>query len=504
MDTASPARLTRADAHDWKIDYFLWVPLLLASWRLAWKFQDPFISDWDGFDYTVYAVQNLPSPLGLGRALFLGYNHVLWETVHRLFGVPLEQAYLVFRYGVIAQAGPATVGVYALCKELTASRLAAALSASMIALSPFFVTYSGRIMSEIPAFLLLAWSLWWMFRALRTENRNGFLLGALLVGVSANMREFAVFYLWLIPFAARLEGVRWGISLLALGLAITGALSGGIFWALYLPDYYLPAVTKWWILSAKERRIHNVTLENFRFLRTFAYQCSCAVTLVAPFALVWLARQRERRALWLLGVAGLLANLVLLANHDLSVNPRYVLTGMLGLAAVSGWALAELWRKRAELAGGVLIVLAFLTAGVFVQFGKDNYDQFWNARDSRRYLSRIDYLPLNSVFIVGARTPLVNFYVSLGARPDWQTIQAGSGWPDERLGSVIDGHLAAGRPVFVDFDRDIWQVGERQARREEIGLEMIRRDCQLELVHDSLYRILQRRSPKMTSAGRPK
>jgi hypothetical protein len=75
-------------------------------------------------------------------------------------------------------------------------------------------------------------------------------------------------------------------------------------WAIIEPTYYLPAVAKWWTLSAKERRIHNVTAENFWFLRTFSYRCSCAATLVGPMALIWLWRKRELRPLWLLGVAG--------------------------------------------------------------------------------------------------------------------------------------------------------------------------------------------------------
>jgi hypothetical protein len=481
-------------ARDWKVDYAIWIPLLLVSWRLAWKFQDPFISDWDGFDYTVYAVQNSPSPLGVGRALFLAYNHVLWKLSHSLFNIPVEQAYLVFRYGVIVQAGPATVGFYALCKELTASRLAAALSASMIALSPFYITYSGRVMSEIPAFLLLSWSLWFMFRALRTENNRQFYIGSALVGLSVNMREFGLFYLWLIPVAAHFFGLSWQRALRGLAVAVVVSLSGFLLWAAFSPSYYLPAVVKWWTLSAKERKIHNISLENFRLLRTFSYQCSCAGTLVGPIALIWLWKKRELRPLWLLGVAGLAAELVLLLNHDLSVNPRYVLTGMFGLAAVSGWALAELSKVRSDLFGGLVILLLFLSAGVLLDLGKENYDGEWNARAARRYLSRIDYLPPDSVFIVGSRTPLVNFYTGLGARPHWQTIRPGSAWPDERLSSVIDGHLAEGHPVFVDFDRDLWQVGRRPTRREEIGLEMIRRECTLELVHDDLYRIIAHKS----------
>ncbi|MBL8189575.1 MAG: hypothetical protein JNK38_16310, partial [Acidobacteria bacterium] len=63
----------------WKNDFYLWLPLACMSWWLAWKYQDRFISDWDGFDYTSAIVEGKYSVLGLGRALFLGYNHLLWR-----------------------------------------------------------------------------------------------------------------------------------------------------------------------------------------------------------------------------------------------------------------------------------------------------------------------------------------------------------------------------------------------------------------------------------------
>ena len=501
MDIDPSSRPNHADQHDWKRDYLIWVPLMVATWRPAWKFQDPFISDWDGFDYTVYAVNNLPTTLGLGRALFTGYNQLLWQVAHRVFDVPVEHAYLVFRYGVIAQSGPAVVGLYALSKELTASRFAAAISALIVAFSPFFITYSGRVMNEIPALLLFAWAFWWMFRALRLKQKGGFLLSALLVGMSANIREFAVFYFWVIPVVARHYEVRWRTALLAAGLAVFGALSGSAFWALYRPDYYIPAMTKWWILAARERQIHNLNWGNFWFLRTFGYQCSTTATLVAPFTFFWLWGQRHLRPLLMFGLAGLIATFALLFNHDLPVNPRYLLLGLPGLAAVSGWGLARLLKWRDDLGAGVVILLIFLTAGVFVQLGKENYDAEWNARAARRYLSRIDYLPSNSVFVVGARTPLVNFYIGLGARSDWKTIQPGSGWPDAQLSATITRYLAEGRPVFVDFDRDLWHLGEGRARREEIGLEVLRRTCQLELISGHLYRILRCRLPDESAPG---
>ena len=481
-----------ADGHNWTWDYLLWIPLALIAWRLAWKFQDPFISDWDGFDYTVQAVVNQPTPLGLGRAIFLGYNHWLWEIAHRVFSVPVEQAYIVFRYGVIAQSGVAIVGAYAAAKELTASRIAAVIAGAILVFSPFFTVYSGRVMSEIPGFLVFFWALWWMLRSLRLGQKNQFLLAALLFGVSVNLREFAIFYLWTIPVLARCYRMKWIDGFVALALACAGALAGFTFWAIYSPDFYLPAVIKWWKLSASERRIHNVSSANFWFLRTYAYESSVAGTVIGPIATVFLAFRRELRPLFVISLAGLIAGLVLLINHDLSVNPRYLLTALPGLAFASGWAISEIAKWRADAAMGILLILAGLQVGLYTQLGKERYDQEWNARAGRAYLSRIGSLPANSVFIAGSRTPLVNFYAGLKARPEWESIQPGSAWPDDRLDEVIRTYLAEGRPVFVDFDKDLWNPGARESAREVIGLEMIRREYELAPVNGSIFRIVRR------------
>ena len=120
---------------------------MLISWWLAWKYQDAFISDWDGFDYTAYTVLGWPSSLGMGRALFLGYNHLLWKFAHYCFGTPPEEAYLPLRYGVILQSGPAIVGIYALCKELTAKRLAAFFGALLVAAAN--VAVSARVVFHV-------------------------------------------------------------------------------------------------------------------------------------------------------------------------------------------------------------------------------------------------------------------------------------------------------------------------------------------------------------------
>ena len=469
---------------------------MIISWWLAWKYQDEFISDWDGFDYTTYTIRGLPSALGLARALFLGYNHLLWKFAHHWFHVPPENAYLILRYGVMAQAGPATVGIFALCKELTASRLAALFGALLVAASPFYILYSGRSMSEIPALCLLGWSLWWMLKSLRLGRINRFLIAAYFVGLSVNIREFAVFYFPFILLVAKVYGYGWSIGMKALTLAVLGALMGIIFWTIYQPEYYWPAAINWYRLSARERAVHPVTSNNLRLLADFAYNCSCTTVIVTPLALLWSWAKKGVSPLFLFGCCGLFADAVLSINHDLPVNPRYLLTGLLGLAAICGWCAAELIKHYQVWATPLLIGLIALSKGTYNHMAKELYDQEWDARAAKKYVSTVENLPWHSAFIVGSRTPLINFYAGCGARPFWKTITPGSGWPDAKLGDVIDDLLHAGRSVYVDFDPELWQLGLRSENREGAGLKMIKNDYQLEHIRDSFYRIIEKRPSK--------
>ena len=485
--------LVEDHSREWQRDYRIWLPLMLVSWWLAWKNQDLFISDWDGFDYTAYTVRGWPSPLGLGRTLFLGYNHLIWLIAHHWFGIPPEGAYLPLRYGVIAQSGPAIVGIYALGKELTANRLAAFFGGLLIALSPFYITYSGRVMSEIPALLLLGWSLWWMLKSLRLEARNRFLIASCLVGLSANIREFAVFYLPFIVLATQVyyPGRKgWKLGLGAFVLAAFGAVAGIIFWTIYNPDLFWPSMINWYKLSAQERRVHPVTSRNLTYLIDFAYTCSAAVTLLTPFALGWLWFRKNLRLLFWLGACGVVADLVLLANHDLAVNPRYLMTGLLGLGIVGGWCLAELVKAYRFRTAPLFIVLIVVTYNGYHQMRLELGWQRDAALAAKNYISRIESMPGNAAFIVGSRTPLINFYYTIGARPLWKTIASGSAWPDDKLDSVIDELLGDGRPVYVDFDPELWQQGMRTVSREGLGLEMIKRVYKLEQISGSFYRIV--------------
>ncbi|MGH9929374.1 MAG: hypothetical protein ACREA9_09105, partial [Pyrinomonadaceae bacterium] len=81
-----------------------WFVPALAALVLVLYFVDPFIGDWDGMDYTMLSLVGYPSSMALGRNLFIFGNHALYEIAHAVFDVQPEQAYLIFKYAVVAQA----------------------------------------------------------------------------------------------------------------------------------------------------------------------------------------------------------------------------------------------------------------------------------------------------------------------------------------------------------------------------------------------------------------
>jgi hypothetical protein len=132
---------------------------------------------------------------------------------------------------------------------------------------------------------------------------------------------------------------------------------------------------------------------------------------------------------------------------------------------------------------------------------KQLYDQQWSARAAREYIAKIEDLPWNSAFIVGSRTPLINYLAGVDARPFWKAITPGAPWPDERLDEAIQDFFYAGRIVYVDFDPELWQTGAREKSREAAGLEIIKREYKLEHIRDSFYRIVERRADSTEGNG---
>src|SRR5437764_236078 len=83
-------------------EYLYWLPPALIALLLTLVYLNPFIGDWDGLDYTIFSLHGRPSSMALGRSLFTLFNFGLYRLAHLLFGVRPDQAYLLFKYAVVA------------------------------------------------------------------------------------------------------------------------------------------------------------------------------------------------------------------------------------------------------------------------------------------------------------------------------------------------------------------------------------------------------------------
>ena len=522
-----------------------WLPVALLSLALSFIFQDPFAGDWDALDYTVLAVNGWePSSMLLGRMLYIFTNRVAFLITHALFGLPVEKAYLLFKYMVIAQVPLATVALWALARELSGSARAATVAALMLALSPYYVVYGGQAMTEIPSILLLCAALTVHLRALRQGKMGKVLLGAALLGLGVNLREgVGLFGLWLVlaPFAC-------GWRLRARDLMVTAAACA-VFFALALGPFALwygadvnGYQGKWWgwVESTKmESALHPVALENFRPLFRWFLIASPLSLVLLPFAMFREWRARGFSPLFALGAVGLFANLSLISHYSTVINGRYLLTGLPALVPLVADFLTRVLdpqklfgffngrrttnddgqptttvdelkatadndefkattddgRRR----GFVPALVVVLVVGLWM--GWRVYPEAWPTIQHhatwKDYRARLEQIPRdNSVVIAGGQTVAVNFWRGVGAGR-WELIGTGGGWPgDERLVPVIREHLAQGRRVFLDADPRLWATDGWQAS-ETRAVAALERDFRFRRAADRLYEI---RPPEDASA----
>ncbi len=456
-----------------------WLPPALAALLFTLLFLDPFAGDWDALDYTISAVHGQPSSMLFGRLLFIFTNHVAYRLAHALCGLESTQAYLLFKYMVVAQAPFAVVAMWTLARELTGTRSAATVAAFMLAVSPFFVVYSGQAMTETPALLLLCLALIVHLRGVRERKTWQALAGAALLGLCVNVREPVGFYgVWLVVAPLCYHGWRRGrreLSLTALACLIFFICALAPFATWWLLDVHgYRGAWHGWVLSMRlESAEHPLSVRNlFPFVAFFL--------IAAPVAFVALpcAARRERREhgwtpLLTLAVVGLFVNLVLLGNYSTVINGRYLLTGLPALLPLT----AHYVVRRAEERTGntrrglftavTLVVVVALASGLSIYTLTAARQTLLNHALTGEYRTRLAQLPPDAVVMAGGQTVAVNYYRGLGLGR-WDVIGTGGGWPGAaQLAPLIEAHLRQGRRVFVDVDPRLWSMNswhERETR----------------------------------------
>lgn len=442
-----------------------WVGPALLALALALLFVDPFAGDWDALDYTVLAVKGEPSSMILGRMLFIFTNHLLWRVAHALFGLSPEHAYLLFKYAVVLQSPLAVIAWWALARDLTGSVRAATAASLLVALSPFFIIYSGQAMTEVPSLLILGIALIVHLRGLRARSIPLVLLGAALLGLGVNVREGVVLYApWLVfaPLACGWRPGRREIATTLCACLIFTVCAFGPFalWWLLDIDYYRKSWHGWVEMTRQESALHPVTFGNMGRLLHYFFIAAPLSLVSFPVAAFQEWRRRGRLSpLLLLAVVGMVANFSLIFHYSVVLNGRYLLTGAPALAPLAAdyFMRAETlnWRDTRRAFIAVLLGI-LLTAGIFGLYSWPMGSLYVRQRAlAKEYRARLALVPPDAVMISGGQTVAVTYWRGLGAG-QWEVIGSGGAWPGERLPEVIEKYLRDGRRVFLDADPRWW------------------------------------------------
>jgi len=463
-----------------------WFPPAVLALLLTIFFLDPFAGDWDALDYTVNAVRGVPSSMLFGRMLFIFTNHAAYRIAHALFGLPSDQAYLLFKYMVVAETPFAVVACWTLARELSGSVRTATIAAFMLALSPFFIVYSGQAMTETPALLVLCLALIVHLRGVRRGGKSWQVLaGAALLGLCVNIREPVGFFgLWLIlaPLCYRWKLKRRELFLTALAcvLFLVCALAPFAAWWLLDVDGYREAWYGWVASMRMESAVHPIRLRNLAPFFGLFFIAAPVTVCALPFALRREWRERGWTPLLVMALVGLFVNLVLLANYSTVINGRYQLTGLPGLVPLTADYLLRRAadarprpgsaRRALMYACALIIAVALVTGPVIYVFAARTLQ---NHAITKEYRARLALLPPDAVVMAGGQTVAVNYYRGLGFG-QWETIGTGGGWPGAgRLTHHIEWHLEQGRHVFVDVDPRLWSMNgwHEQETRALVNLQ---------------------------------
>jgi len=485
---ASPGQNFRA-AWRW------WLGPALAALALALLYADPFIGDWDALDYTLASIEGRPSSMALGRSLFIYTNHAAWNVAHSLFGLKPESAYLLFKYMVVLQSPLAAAACWALAREVTNSFHAATAAALLVVTSPFFVIYSGQVMTEIPSILLTALALLAYLRGVREQRLWLMLAGAAILGAGVNVRETVAFYaLWLVaaPVACGWKLGRREITYFALSLVVFLAAAFGPFAYLFWSDEGYRAAWHGWRESMRvEAARHPLTARNLLPFLAYFFLAAPMVAVALPVAAFKEWRARRFSAPLALAATGFCATLLLLLNYSTSINWRYFLTGLPALAPLAACHFmreqtARLKVTRRAFASTVAGVV--LIAVVLAFYLKPSMDKFTAQHAAMKdYRARLAQVPPGAVMLSGAQSIAVTYWRGVGLGT-WDVIGAGSGWPAGRLGEVVQKNLDENRRVVVDADPRFWPPcgWQESETRELAGLE---NHFRFRRLSDALYEV---------------
>ncbi|HEX7773567.1 MAG TPA: glycosyltransferase family 39 protein [Pyrinomonadaceae bacterium] len=471
------------------------MPPAIIALLLVLYFVDPFIGDWDGMDYTVLALKGQPSSMALGRNLFIFANHFLFLVARALFNVEPENAYLIFKYAVVAQAPVAVIACWILTRDISSSLYTATIAALLIAFSPVFVLYGGQVMTDVPSVLLLATALIIHTRGMQQKRFWLVLLGAGLLGLGVNLRETMAFYApWLVlaPFVFGWKFGRREVLYVAASCALFVLLAFGWFAYWFITDpVYVSGWYGWRESMREESARHPVVLANLRPYLLYYLISAPLVFLTVLFAPILEWRKHRLSPMLLLWLVAFCANALLFFNYSTTVNWRYFLTGLPGLLPLGACWLLIVAKKRMRTEHRAFVActtVIVLFATIFLICVRPVSSEFVQRRAmSKEYRRRLEHVPPDAIMMSGAQTIAVNYWAAIGSGR-WTTIGTGGGWPGDRLVPTIQNYLDQGQRVFIDADSRWWVPCGWQ--RDEIpGIVALEKHFSFRHVNDTIYEL---------------
>jgi hypothetical protein len=484
-----------------------WIAPAILSLVLALYFQDPFSGEWDSLDYTVYAVKSwFPSTLLLGRILFIYVNRIAYLASSTFLGLQAQDAYLLFKYMVIFQTPLAIISMWVLARELTNSARSATLAALILTLSPFFISMSGQVMTEIPSVLIFCVAITIHIRGLRARRIPLIMAGAALLGFGVNVREgVGLFGVWLAlaPFVYGWKFDSRSLQLiLATGLIfIICALGPFAVWFLSDLDRYRFHWLRCWAGSASEAQRHPISFDNLAMLFRWFFLTSPLAFWLIPFATWWQWSTARMTPVLLLGILGTTANLSLILHYSMVLHGRYSLTGLPAIAPLVALYIIHLFDRIGKKIPGVHTKkrLGFATGGVLL-IGAGILNTFLFLIPSRpsnlichqnwfTYKKRLDKIPSeNSVIMASVMTVAVNYWSGMGAG-NWKVIGCGSGWPgNDKIVSVIQNYMLNDQRIFIDTDPKLWRYEGWQSEETEAA-KQLDKNFRFRHLSDTIYEI---------------
>ena len=469
MDAALPTDLRRDAMRDVAVRRGLAFCAMLA---VAMAFRAEHLTDWDSWDYAAQASRGHSSDLLLGRWWFVALMRGAYLIGRELFGLNDLNGWLAMQAACSLLMAGAVVAGMAWTRRLTGSVAAEMLFAALLVLGPMIGIYAPAVMTEGATLLLIGLSFWLWERAIASHRRGATwaLAAGLAFGVMVTMREQAVVLAaWPIVSCVTDRPARRRVllaagltgALVTLGIGVLGAMA----WFPWSNMTYFQNVGRWIAAMRTERRLFAVRLgENLYWTVGFLFAAAPVLTLLLAPSLLWVILRRHRRLL-ALTVAVVPYFVTLLINHDLAVNPRFIIPGAFVLAPIVAAAIdaalvaaRPAYRRRLGLAVcGVLA--AGLAAMLLGWSGVRTYyldDSHWK----HEAFGVMVGLPAHAVIVAGPGTPVACHLNRLGLK-NFDVVGSGWSWPGEKLAERIAEAVRGGKEVYVNLDAETWNLTTR-------------------------------------------